>query len=277
MREVEHALAEITASQWGMVTTAQAARAGVSRLTLARSEERGALERLTQGVYRDTAAPNDVSEELKAAWLSTDPTRLAEERLRDAEKGVVISGESAASLHGIGDIRALHHEFTVPTRRQTQRREIRYRQRALDRKDITIVAGLPVTTIERTIADLVEARTDLSLLAAVVRDATRKTSLDRQRLLELLEPLAARNGFNDGDAEAFLEHILTAAGVDTVSLAKQLVAIPGIADAITAAFATRPIATQANRALAPLGEMAKLVSIASHSRGFDDVGERSHR
>lgn len=188
-------LAELSASQWGLLTTAQAAARGVSRVQLARLTDAGGLVRIVHGVYRDAGAPSDEFEELRAAWLSTEPSRLAEERLGDRAAGVVVSGGSAAWLHRVGDLRADRHEFTVPVRRQSQRLEIRYRQRQLDDTDVTIVGGLPVTTLERTVADLVEARVDLSLVAGVLADAVKVTRLDFERLHELLGPFAERRGF----------------------------------------------------------------------------------
>ena len=53
--------------------------------------------------------------------------------------------------------------------------------------------------------DLVEARTDLSLVADVVRDAAQTRRLDTNRLKELLGPLAARNGLRKGDGAALLD------------------------------------------------------------------------
>ena len=85
----------------------------------------------------------------------------------------------------------------MPARRQTQRPEIRFRVRQLPSNSVNVRAGLPVTTVEQTIADLVEARTDLSMVADLLADAAH---LDRSRLTELLEPLAARNGFRSGEA-----------------------------------------------------------------------------
>jgi len=52
-------------------------------------------------------------------------------------------------------------EFTTPTRKQTERADVRYRTRALPEQDITVREGLPATIWERTIADLVEDRHDL--------------------------------------------------------------------------------------------------------------------
>lgn len=215
-------LAELSASQWGMVTTAQAVARGVTRLDLSRLAEDSQLVRLAHGVYRDAGAPADEFESLRAVWLSTDPSSLAEERLSDLIGGVVVSGASAASLHRVGDLPADRHEFSAPVRRQSQRPEIRYRQRRLDPGDVTIVNGLPVTTIEQTVADLVEARIDLSLVADALRDATRNRRLDLGRLEELLSPLAARHGFRKGDGQALLDRLMAIAGLDASSLAKEI-------------------------------------------------------
>lgn len=227
-------LAELSASQWGMVTTAQAAAHGVRRLDLSRLSKAGHLERLAHGVYRDEGAPSVEFESLRTAWLAADPSRTAEARLRDLAHDVVMMGASAASLHGVGDLAADRHELSSPVRRQSQRPEVRYRRRELEPGDVTIAHGLPVTTIERTIADLVEVRTDLSLVADVVRDAARTRGLDTTRLIELLSPLAARNGLDKDDGTALLDHLIALAGLDTASRAEEI-AVSGVLGDLVAA------------------------------------------
>ena len=86
-------LAEVTESQWGMVTSAQARAQGIDHMTLKRLNDDGYLIRLIHGVYRSTGAPAAEHEELRAAWLATDPRRLALERLRDDRPGIVVSDE----------------------------------------------------------------------------------------------------------------------------------------------------------------------------------------
>lgn len=221
-------LGELTSAQWGMATAAQARVRGVTRLDMSRLAEAGHLIRLAHGVYRHAGAPSDEFEELRATWLSTDPRRSAAERLNDSAEGVVISGTSAARLHGIGDLPAERHEFTSPIRRQSQRREVRFRQRSLDPVDVTFARGLPVTTIERTIADLTESRTDLSLVADVLRDSSALRRLDLLRLRNLLAPLAARCGCGTGDGTAVLDRLLRAAGLDAESLARRLQTSPSL-------------------------------------------------
>lgn len=234
--EALRALAELSTSQWGIVTTAQAAERGVKRLDLSRLTEAGQLVRLAHGVYRDAGAPSDEFEDLRAAWLSTEPTRLAESRLADGASGVVVTGASAASLHGIGDLSADRHEFNSPTRRQSQRSEIHYRQRHFGDGEVTIVAGLPVTTIERTIADLVEAQVDLSLVADVLRDATRKSRVDLAKLESLLSPLAARQGFRKDDGRALLDRLLEISGLDAETLARSIAAASSFGALVSANY-----------------------------------------
>lgn len=203
--EVLLKLSRLTSAQWGLVTTAQAARLGVSRLYLSRLADAGHLERLGHGVYQAAGVPADRLQALKAAWLSITPKLTAEEQLRQPAPDAVVFGATAAFLHGLGDLVPEPYEFTVPTRRQTQRPEIRFRLRRLPAESVTVREGLPVTTAEQTIADLVEARTDRSLVADVLADAR---GIDRARLADLLAPLAARNGFASGAAlRDHLEHL----------------------------------------------------------------------
>ena len=222
-------LAELTSYQWGMMTSAQASMRGITRLDLSRLAEAGHLNRLAHGVYMDAGAPGDEFDDLRAAWLSTEPKLLAEVRIKDRGNGVVVAGEAATLLHGIGDFQAHQRDFVSPTRRQTQRQEIRFRQRELDPRDVTLAHGLPVMTIERTIADLVEDLKDLSLIADALRDASGTRTIDLDRLRELLAPLAGRNGFRKGDGAALLHRLMEIAGIDADSLARLLARSPSYA------------------------------------------------
>ncbi len=219
-------LAEVTPHQWGMVTSAQARMHGITRLDLSRLTGDGQLERLAHGIYKDAGAPAGPHDDLKAAWLSTDPKTMGEARIKDLANGVVVAGESAADLHGIGGFRALRHEFVSPTRRQSQRGAIRYRQRTLDPRDVTLVDGLPVMTMERTIADLIEEVGDLSLVADALRDASRKRDVDLERLRSLLAPLALRSRFTKDDGDALVNRLMEIAGIDIDSLTRLIARSP---------------------------------------------------
>jgi hypothetical protein len=221
-------LADISASQWGMVTSAQAATRGVTRLDLSRLTETGDLVRLVHGIYKDAGAPSGAHLDVRAAWLSSDPARLASDRLGDGHRGVVVSGQTAAWLHDIGDFRSNRTELTTSVRRQTQRADLHYRRRDLPKEHVTIRDGLPVTTPERTIADLVEDRTDLSIVADALRDAVRKFDLDLGLLGRSLVPLAERNGHRKDDGIALLDQLLVIAGLDRETISKQIASLDGI-------------------------------------------------
>jgi hypothetical protein len=121
-------------------------------------------------------------------------------------------------------------------RRQTQRTELRYRVRALASSSVTVVDGLPVTTLEQTIADFVESRTDLSLVADVLRDASRVRTLDRDRLAMLLAPLAARNGHRRDDGHGFLVRLAGIAGIDDDSRAAAIAADDNLAELVAVKY-----------------------------------------
>ena len=234
-------LAELSASQWGMVTTAQAGSLGVTRLMLTRLTDAGHLERLAHGVYKDAGVPSDQWQEIRAAWLGTEPKLRAEERLRDLVGGVVVASSSAAMLHGVGDLWASRHEFVAAKRRQTQRTEIRYRQRQLDSRDVTLLEGLPVMTLERTLADLLDDIGDMSLVADALGAAMKQKPLDLDRLRELFAPLAERHGFAKGDGEAVLERLTEIAGADPDSVARRLAKDPVLgAKIVEQYFASSP-------------------------------------
>lgn len=225
-RDALRVLAEVTAYQWGMVTSAQASMRGITRLDLSRLAADGLLERLAHGIYKDAGAPGDQFDDMRAAWLSTDPRNLAYERTKDSAGDVVFAGASAARLHGIGDLWDRHHDFIAPTRRQSQRAEIRYRQRVVDPRDVTVVEGLPALTPEATVADLFNAETDLRHIGDALRNAAGNRRLDLARLQELLAPYATRHGFRKGDGAGLLQRLMELAGLDVDSLTRVLARSP---------------------------------------------------
>src|SRR5450759_3251811 len=98
-------LRDVAEGQWGLVTLQQARAADVAWRSLTRLVEAGLLERVAHGVYRVRGAPEPDHLELRAAWLQLDPSSPAWQRLDDPDVAVV-SHASAASLYGVGDLRA---------------------------------------------------------------------------------------------------------------------------------------------------------------------------
>ena len=247
MRQALGVLAGLSSAQWGLFTSSQAACRGVSRLDLSRLAESGLLERVVHGVYRDAGAAGDEFEGLRSAWLAIVPKVDASARLQALAGDAVVSRASAAWLHGIGDLRADRYEFTSSVRRQTQREGVRISTYPVATGDVTIRHGLPATTVERTIADLVADRIDLSLVAKALGDAMRNGSVDLASLAHRLAPLAARNGCRAGDGQALLDRLLRLAGLDAQAMAKRFAGIESLARPIAVHY-FQDLADQARRA-----------------------------
>lgn len=184
----------IGAAQWGLVTTAAAQAAGISRVRLSDWADQGTLQRVRRGVYALPSAADGPLQGVRAAWLAT-ATRTGQ-----VTPTTVVSGQSAAVVHGLGEYVLFTYEFTTPVRKQSKAQDIRYRVRTLPESAITRSDGLLVTTIAQTIADLAAARgVDHEQLAVAVRDAmsvgTAGTTLARA-----LEPSAHTAGYADGPA-----------------------------------------------------------------------------
>lgn len=193
-------LGSIAERRWGLVTTAQAEDVGVPRKQLSRMASAGAIERVSQGVYRMAGAPAQNHEAIYATWLALGGATAL--RTETGIASIVAAGITAAVVHEIGDFFLDRFDFIVPTRKGTRLPGVRLRIRQLTRDEVIPVDGLPTLSVERTIADLVELGTDESLVADAVRDAVRADKLTSpDRLAAYLSPSAARrasHGMADG-------------------------------------------------------------------------------
>ncbi|HDL49560.1 MAG TPA: transcriptional regulator, partial [Actinobacteria bacterium] len=144
-------LAELAEDQWGLVTRAQAEKASVPRSTFDRLAADGSiLERVAHGVYRLAGAPLPDHAALRAAWLQLAPDTPAWDRTPEQS---VVSHRSAAALYGLGHLPADVHEFTLPSRRQTRRADVRFHRRPITEHEWIELRGLPVTRPSRIAAD----------------------------------------------------------------------------------------------------------------------------
>jgi len=165
------ATASLAEGQWGMFTTAQAKALGVSRADVARLVRRQLARRLRHGVHMMPGVPSSPFEDIRAEWLATDPSRTAGER-RDDPEPVIVSDESAAVVHGIGDLPPGGVHLTSARRLQSRQRWVSIHRRHISDREFTWIDGLPVTTPRRTLEDLAESqRWEHDQLRAVANDA----------------------------------------------------------------------------------------------------------
>jgi predicted transcriptional regulator of viral defense system len=236
-------LADLAAEQWGLLTAAQAAEHGVSNQSLAHLQRAGAVERLAHGIYRLTGAPGDEFDELRGAWLGLAPKLAASDRLRQPD--AIVSFASAARVHGLGDLEADRHEFTVDRRRTSRRTDIRFHRGRVADRDWRPVNGLPTTTIPKTIADLASVHTDGGHLAGIVRDAITMRGIDADAIAEVLRPYAHRYGVRLGDGTGLVTRFLEEAGIPKATLqAVDLVAADSAGQTMYLSAKTRAELTQ---------------------------------
>lgn len=202
---------DLAEGQWGLVTLQQARAAGVAWRSLARLVDAGLLERVAHGVYRVRGAAEPDHLDLRAAWLQLDPARPAWRRLDDPDVAVV-SHASAASLYGVGDLRADVHEFTLPVRRQTRRPDVRiHRGRVLPERRI-LLNGLPTTRAAWVVGQLLADHVDPDAVAQIMREVLERVLDYPSDVANAVAPYAQRFGLERGDGPALLDELLRRAG-----------------------------------------------------------------
>jgi hypothetical protein len=169
--EAVEVVASLAEGQWGMFTTAQAENHGVPRTDVARLVRRQLARRLRHGVHMMPGVPSSPFEDIRAEWLATDPVRTAGER-RDDPEPVIVSDESAALIHGMGDLPPGGVHLTSARRLQSRQQWVTIHRRHITDREYDWVDGLPVATPRRTLEDLAESgRWEQSQLRALANDA----------------------------------------------------------------------------------------------------------
>jgi predicted transcriptional regulator of viral defense system len=165
MSDVDHdGLYNRAEAQAGYFTARQAVTAGMDRSTLRHhARPGGRYERVGRGLYRLRHFPSSPYDHVTAAWLP----------LRDA--GAVVSHESALELRELSDVipDAVHLSLPRSERGQRRRPGVRLHtpSQPPERTEVGEVAGLPVTSPERTIVDSLEAGAQPEQIEMAIRQA----------------------------------------------------------------------------------------------------------
>jgi very-short-patch-repair endonuclease len=134
------ALAAIADAQWGVVARRQLLDAGVSERAIHGRLTSGLLVPLHRGVY----AVGHARLRKEARWLAAVL----------AVPGAVLSHRDAAGLHGIRPANHLTVDVTTKGRAADHKGIEVHRTRMLDEQDVTLIQGIPVTSLARTLVDL---------------------------------------------------------------------------------------------------------------------------
>ncbi|UGS38006.1 hypothetical protein DSM104329_04428 [Capillimicrobium parvum] len=167
--------------QHGVVAARQLNALGVSSSTIARWTADGRLLRLHRGVYA-----------VGHQALTADGHRMA--AVLAAGPGAALSHRSAGEMRGVMRWAGPYHEVTVPGAggRRRRARRVRVHRGRLDPADWTVVRGIPVTTVARTLLDVGEVAP--SRLPRAVEEADRQGLLDVPAVREVMARNPGRRG-----------------------------------------------------------------------------------
>lgn len=171
---------DLAQDQDGLVSAQQARSAGISDSVLSRLVQRGKLERVARGVFRVPILSPDRFAELREAVLWAKANRGPQE--------VAISHESALVLFGISDANPATTHLSIPKSARLRRRpqpRIELHRTILTPGEIVMEEGIPVTTVERTVNDLLEAGARLDLIGQAVSGARRKGLINEAKTKQL--------------------------------------------------------------------------------------------
>jgi hypothetical protein len=153
-------VAQLATLQHGVVTSAQLAQLGLGRSGISKRVENGSLHRVHRGVYA-VGHPRLAD---RGLWIAA---------VLAAGEGAALAGLSAAALWRIS--RWVPDEIHVIAPRKHARHGFRLQTcRRLDPRDLTRHAGIPVTTVARTLVDLSDVLTPHQLANVIHEAAFRK-------------------------------------------------------------------------------------------------------
>jgi len=168
----------------GLLTSKQARRVGILDSVLARLAQRGRLERAARGVYRIAHYPQPRFSQYREAILWAEASQGPEE--------AVLSHETALAIYGISDANPSKVHITVPKSARLRRERpawIAIYRDNLGPADVILHEGLPVTTVARTITDVLHSSGRTDLVRQAISDAKRdglindsETALLRRRV-----------------------------------------------------------------------------------------------
>lgn len=194
-------LAAEASTQWGMFTTGQALRAGMTRKTLAHLVARHHVEHTdTRGVYRFAGAPIDTMlDQTRTNWLALSPKLFLRERLKALRNKSLWNDAIVSHLTAANYIYQLAHrqpdtcDYTVKTARRIRAHEVQFFTRA-NKPQWELIDGLPVTTIPQTIADLYADDLDQGHLGEIVYDAMLRRGESLHNIATALDPVTDGRG-----------------------------------------------------------------------------------
>ena len=171
----------------GLLTAEQAREAGVTDSVLTRLVQRGRFERTARGVFRIPYFLPDRFSQYREAVLSVKANR--------GPNDAALSHTTALAVYGISDVNPSLIHLTVPRsarlRRQMPKGVVLHRE-DLAPEDVAVEEGIPITTISRTVIDLLHSGGRIDLIRQAISDARRDGLIRNDEAKQLRRRVEAR-------------------------------------------------------------------------------------
>lgn len=164
----------IAEDQAGYFTVKQASEAGYYRQRLYDLAKRGQFIHVSHGIYRLARFPSTRFEDLHIASLRTGFDS-------------VVSHESALSIYDLSDVMPTKTHLIIPRTGSRRREGIQLHTNKLEADEITRREGLKITTVERTLADVIVDGISYQHARQAVREAIRRGLTTENRLRKYAE------------------------------------------------------------------------------------------
>ena len=152
----------------GLLTSKQAREAGMLDSVLVRLAQRGRLERTARGVYRIAHYPPSRLSQYREALLWAEASH--------GPKHAALSHETAFAIYGISDVNPAQVHITVPKSARLRRERpawVAIHRNNLEQTDVAMHEGLTITTVARTVEDVLHSTGRVDLVREAIRDARR--------------------------------------------------------------------------------------------------------
>ena len=182
----------LAAGQAGYFTAAQALDIGYSYQAQKYHVDHGNWVRIDRGIFRIPEWPSGVNDSL-VRWVLWSKHRA------------VVSHDSAAAAYALGVVNPPKVHLTVPPEFRMNDPVVVLHHRVLPDVDVTALDGAPITTVLRTVLDVIESHVDEELIESVLDDALTTGAITVGQIERRLHELG-----DDGRARA--ERVLAGVG-----------------------------------------------------------------
>lgn len=185
---LRHALYRLAAGQAGFFTAAQALKVGYSYQAQKYHVDHGNWLRIDRGLFRIPEWPSAVNDSL-VRWV-----------LWSKHRGVV-SHDSAAAAYGFGVPNPAKVHLTVPPGFRMSDPVVVLHREWLPDSDVTRLDGAAITTMVRTVLDVIASHFDEEFVESVVDDGVNTGAVSVRQVERRLDEL-------DNDARVRAERVL---------------------------------------------------------------------